>query len=714
MSFFGMSLVGTALDAFQQAENTTSNDIANVNTPGASRQVVNLDQAAPITGSPGYATWSGPGTKGDGVVVDSITRIHQDSYDGLFRGASAGQSYFDVEQQQLQSVQSAFAEPSAGVNAAFSGLQTAFTQLASTPSNDQAGGQAARAGVINAAQTFVNVLNSVGSAIAGAKSTVVQQAAGVVTQANTLIDQIAALNGQIRASKAIGDSPNTYLDQRDQAIDQLSKLVATQTSVQANGSTLVTVGGRALVNDTQAYHLAAPVVGKDASGNPALVIGMQGDPNPANPVPVPLGSGQLAGYVDVYNTTLTSYGQQLDNFANATANEIDRITNAGYDQNGNAGAALLQTAVPGQPITATNLAVGISNPAQIPVALASTDAGTLTVGVNAANLTASTSTAIQGNATLAHPGAAGPTAGTLTVTVDNVAQTFNYDFSAGGNAASIDGFVSSFNAAQLGVSASFDQVAQKIVFTRDPNNISLAHRAAQPGGATPDFTIADSNAPAGGSQGAPSSSMLEILGAAAIDNVTQNASNAFGAGDNGAANAAIKVFSKSVGVPALQTTTPTAIAGPGAVTVLPPGGIPAAFASIGVGQVLTIGAGTANQENVVVTAVNRATGSISFTATLAHAANSSVASAQTQTLGAYYGGLVGQLGLDTQTAITGNTAQGKLATNIDTARQGIDGINLDEETQNLVKYQNSYQAAARTLNVLDSLLQTAIGLISGG
>ncbi len=711
MSFFGMNVAGSALAAFQQAANTTSDDIANVNTPGASRQTVNLSEAAPIVGSPGYASWSGPGTKGDGVVVDSITRIHQNSYDGLFRGASAGQSYFDVEQQQLQGVQAAFAEPSAGVNAAFSGLQKAFTQLASTPSNDQAGGQAARAGVINAAQTFANVLNSVGSAIAGAKSTISQQAAGVVTQANTLIDKIAGLNGQIRASKAIGDNPNTYMDQRDLAIDQLSKLVATQTSVQPNGSTLVTVGGRALVNDTQAYHLAAPVVGTDASGNPALVIGVQGDPNPSNPVPVPLGSGQLAGYVDVYNAKLTPYGQQLDNFANATADEINRITSAGYDQNGNAGVALLGPAVAGQAVSATNLKVGISNPAQIPVALASTAAGTLTAGMNAANLTVSTSTAIQANATLAHPGAAGPTTGSLTVTVDNVAQTFNYDFSAAGNASSIDGFVSSFNTAQLGVTASFDNVAQKIVFTRDPNNISLAHRAAQPGGATPDFTIADSNGAAGGSQGTPSSSMLEILGAAALSGVPQNASNAFGAGDNSNANAAIKIFSKTVGVPALQTTTPTLIGAAGAVTVAPPAANPTAFARIGVGQVLTIGAGTANQENVVVTTVDRTTGSISFTATLAHPANSSIASAQTQSLGAYYGGLVGQLGLDTQTAITGSTAQGKLATNIDSVRQGIDGINLDEETQNLVKYQNSYQAAARTLNVLDSLLQTTIGLI---
>ncbi len=299
--------------------------------------------------------------------------------------------------------------------------------------------------------------------------------------------------------------------------------------------------------------------------------------------------------------------------------------------------------------------------------------------------------------------------------VDGVPQAFAYDFSAGGNAASIDAFVANFNNAQLGVSAKFDNVSQKIVFARDPNNVGAAHRAQQGANPTsPAFTISDSNAPAGGSQGTPTTSLLEVLGATAIGGVAQDGTNAFGAGDNGAANALLKLFAKSVGAPALQTTSPTAIAGAGPVTVAPPAGNPTAFAQIDVGQVLTIGAGTPSQENVVVSAVNRTTGSITFTAAQAHAANFALATAANTTLGAYYGGLVGQLGLDTQTAITGSTAQTTLAANIDKVRQGIDGINLDEETQNLIKYQNSYQAAARTMNVLDQLLQTALGLIPGG
>jgi len=131
-------------------------------------------------------------------------------------------------------------------------------------------------------------------------------------------------------------------------------------------------------------------------------------------------------------------------------------------------------------------------------------------------------------------------------------------------------------------------------------------------------------------------------------------------------------------VPSLQYTAPAAIAA-GNVTVTAPAGT---FAQIGVGQVLTLDGGTANAENVVVTAVDQATGSISFTATKAHAANYSIASTPSQTLGAYYGGLVTQIGTDTSNATTGSSSQTTLASNIDSVRQGVDGINIDEETQN--------------------------------
>lgn len=703
-SFFGLGVLGNALSTFQQAVDVTSDNIANVNTPGASRQVVNIQQMDPVAGSP-FADTHFTGTFGNGSVVASVQRIHQDSYDALFRGASASQNYYSVEQNQLQALQASFGEPNNGINSYFTAFQTAVSQLV-----DQVGtgSTSSRSNVLSSAQALAQALNAASNTISQQKAQVVQQAGSVVNTVNGILDKIAALNGQIRALTAVGDNPNTYKDQRDQLIDQLSQYLSTQTSIQPDGSTLVTVNGQALVNDTLAYHLAQPVVGVAANGQPAFKVDFASNPPAALNAPgIPLGSGQLAAFADLYNNKLTAYGQQLDDFASAMSNEVNRITQAGYDQNGVAGTALFQPIVSSLPISAGNIKIGITNPSQLPVALASTNAGSLVTNLNSANNTVDTASPLNQNGALANPPGAGGTSGTLSVTVDGITQNINYNTNT--TDTSIDAFISHFNNQHFGVTASFDASGQRIVFTRDPVNTDLAHRAAQGANApTAGFTINDVPATGAG--------MLSALGASAINGVNQNSTNAFGSNDNGAANALMKMFNANVGVPALQTS----VAGPvaaGTQTIA----LPAGVTNVRVGDVLTIDAtpgGGAPQENVVVSAVsfNPVTGIESFTAAFAnaHPGPVSITSAQTQTLSQFYGQTVSQMGVDTQTAITGTSAQTTLGSNIDKVRQSVDGINIDEETQNLIKFQNAYQATARTINVLDSMLSTVINSLGVG
>ena len=707
-SFFGINAAGNALDAFQEAIDVTSDNISNVNTPGASRQVVNLTQTSPVSGSP-FAAAHIAGTLGNGVTVASIQRIHDDSYDALFRGASASQNYFTTEQTQLGSLQSAFGEPNNGVNSYFTAFQNAVAQLV-----DQAGtnSTSSRQNVLTSAQALTQALNQSSGAITTAKAQVIAQAGSAVTSVNTLLDQIAALNGQIRASTAVGDSPNQFEDQRDEAIDQLSQYLSTQTSIQADGSALVTVNGQALVNDTVAYHLAAPTIGTASNGAPTFKIDFQSTPPAASTDPgITLGSGQLAAYADVYNNKLTSYGQQLDGFASSLADEVNRITQAGYDQNGVAGTALFAPATQGDAITAGDITVNISDPSQLPAALASTDDGDLVQPMNSANNVVDTAAAINGYGDLADPPPAAGITGTLTVTVDGVAQTMNYDTNTTDD--SVQDFISHFNGMHYGVTASYNATSQSVVFARDPSNTDPLHRALQATAGSPtspSFTIADSNNVA-----TPGASLLGALGAANISGVTQDSTNAFGSADNGAANALLNLFSANVGVPALQTSSGLqSIAAPGVATIALPAGVD----NVQVGDVLTVDAqpgGVSPQENVTVSAVSfdPATGIESFTATYAnaHAAGFSIASAQTQTLGASYGQLVAQMGTDAASANTGVQSQTALAQSLNTTRQSIDGINIDEETQNLIKYQNAYAAAARTINIMDQMLGTIVNTL---
>jgi flagellar hook-associated protein 1 FlgK len=736
MSFFALNTAGNALQAYTEAMDVTSNNIANVNVTGASRQVAELTEAPPITGSPDYGeNRSDPGTLGEGSMVDSIRRIHDDSYDGLFRGATSSANFYTTEQAQLTNLQSEFGEPSNGVNAAFTSLQTSLSNLAASPTSTSV-----QQGVLSAANGFVSALNSGSAAIQNQQSTVLGQATAVVSQANTLIENIAQLNGEIRAQTAVGNQPNTYLDQRDEDIDQLSQLISVTTSIQADGSTLVTVNGQALVNDTEAYTLADPVIGTASNGSPEFKIGFADDPNPTDPTAVPLGSGQLGAFADLYNNKLIPYGEQLDNFASAAAGEINRITESGYDSEGNAGTALFQPVSATQPISAANIEVGISSADSLPLSFATTAAISATATnattgnllapqpLSAGNTTVNIDDPIDGNADLNNPPAAdvagapptGGVAGTLTVTVNGVAQTFAYNTNSlstpPGNSTTVSDFIANFNAAQLGVTASYDTVGQTIVFTRDPTNTSLASRAAQGANAnSPTFEITDSNITGtpDTTQGVASTSLLGALGASGINGQTIG-TNGDGTDDTGVANALVSLFSTPVGIGYLQTTVGSVTGtAPGSLTIAPPAADPTAYDTVDVGQELTfISATTGTEQTVTVTAVNRNTGSITANFTSAVAAGDSIATTPTQTLGTAYSSLVSQMALDLSTATTAATTQSNLATTINTSRQSVDGINLDEETQNLLKYQNAYQAAAQTISAINDMLQTAISIIS--
>ena len=726
-TFFGLDLMSTSLQSFSVAENVTGDNISNVNTPGATQQQAVLTEAPPIVGSPFESTHV-PGTAGEGVIVSQISRVNVQSYDELFRGASSSQNYYNTEQQILTSVQSQLGDPSDGVSTAFSNFQTAITQLDNAAASGNT--ETSAAGVLSSAQSLAQALGNSSAAIQNAQSQTLSQGATIVQTVNGLLDQIASLNGQIRSTTAVGDNPNTFEDERDYDIDQLSQYISTHTSIQPDGSALIMVNGQALVNDTVAYHLAAPVVGTASNGTQSFNVYIATNP-PQSPssASIPLGSGQLAALQDLYNNKLSNYNAQLNQFASSLANEVNRIVQSGYDSNGQAGTALFQPINAQLPISAGNIKCGISSPSSLPVVLidteANTSAATGIVPMNSANNTVDTSAPLVGNGALANPVPAGGFAvgATLSISVNGVTQTFGYSSAPVPNppvagtiyADNVQDFVSSFNSLQSGVTASYDPSSQEIVFARDPSNESLALRGAQQGNPqTPSFTIQDSLFNAA----TPGTSLLGALGAGNINNVQQNASNDYGENDNGVANALVNLFQSNVGFPALEALSGLGATAAGAtITVALPSGVN----NVQVGQQLTIDAqvgGGSPQENVTVSAVNvnPTTGveSVTFTAQNAHGANFTITSAQTQTLVQQYGQLSTQVGLDTQTATTGNTTQTNLASSIDSERQSIAGINLDEQTQDLIKYQTAYQAAAKTISTLSQLLDTVVNGLGVG
>ena len=81
-----------------------------------------------------------------------------------------------------------------------------------------------------------------------------------------------------------------------------------------------------------------------------------------------------------------------------------------------------------------------------------------------------------------------------------------------------------------------------------------------------------------------------------------------------------------------------------------------------------------------------------------------------QTLGGYYITLVSQVGADASAANYNYQYQSTMASNLDSQQNSISGVNLDEELTNLMKYQNSYQCAAKLITTADQMMQTVLGL----
>ena len=82
----------------------------------------------------------------------------------------------------------------------------------------------------------------------------------------------------------------------------------------------------------------------------------------------------------------------------------------------------------------------------------------------------------------------------------------------------------------------------------------------------------------------------------------------------------------------------------------------------------------------------------------------------TGTLSGYYSSLVSKVGTDTATARFNGTFQRTMANDLDDRQQALSGVNLDEEMSNLIKFQNSYKAAAKLISTADQMFQTLLGL----
>jgi len=319
-----MDIAQQALMADQDALNVTANNVANQNTPGYTREVVNFQSVDAVTLS-GLSV-------GSGVTVTATSQR-----DRVLEQRVQQQTQVEAQsgalESALQQIQNIFGLSSTSSSASATALGTATTSFFSalTALSSDPADTATRQNVLSAANALAGAFNSSANQLAQVSSSLNQQVVGDVSQVNSLTTTIASLNAQITSISPNGDA-GTLEDQRQSAIAQLSQLVGLdQISTENNGITLTTSNGAVLVSGSKSFALSTTQVG----GTTHILAGLDGQDLTSN-----LSGGDLGGVLQARDQQLPSYQSSLDSLAFGIGTEVNQQNELGVDLNGNPGAAL--------------------------------------------------------------------------------------------------------------------------------------------------------------------------------------------------------------------------------------------------------------------------------------------------------------------------------------------------------------------------------------
>jgi flagellar hook-associated protein 1 FlgK len=318
-----MSILNNALSgalASQLALSSSSQNIANLQTKGYTRQAALLNAVAPAAGST---------QAGNGVRVTSLLRF-SDNYktQQLWRAASdlGERSQTQPYMTQLETVMgNDDANLSGGIDKFFASLNAvAGVDPTSTPLRQQ---------VVTAAGLLSQRFNSLNNVYNSQLQSVRQQRVAIVDAANTSIAAIAALNGRIANANATGSNASSLIDERDQAIDSLASQMGLEVSDQPDGTRNVSLKtGQALVLGSVAGKLAV-----SGGADQAFSLAFAGT---TFDLDVTRAGGQLGGLTAYEKDVLLPMQQNVAEMAQQIADKINTQLVAGKTMDGNPGKPL--------------------------------------------------------------------------------------------------------------------------------------------------------------------------------------------------------------------------------------------------------------------------------------------------------------------------------------------------------------------------------------
>lgn len=357
-----------ALVANQRGLEVTSNNVANVNTPGYARQQLLL--------RPGESIPIGNTTIGIGVLTNGIRQFRDQLIERDVRSYTATKSHYHSDATILQRIEQALGEPGdQTIQTAMQRFFDAASQLAANPSR-----MANRQLFVARAADLAASFNRTSAALEQLRQSTFDRAAQNVERINQLLSSLATINRRINATlDSSGQPAPSLLDQQNQTLQELSQYLDIAVARDATGSVSVTSSGMMLVSLETALTVQLQKSPDTTTGGSVLRLIVQNS-NGTTIGTLQPNTGELASLTQHYNETLNpnatgtnfSIARELNKLAQAFANRANTIVSTGYGLNDTGatppGRALF-VAQSGSTITAATISINpalLDDPAAVP------------------------------------------------------------------------------------------------------------------------------------------------------------------------------------------------------------------------------------------------------------------------------------------------------------------------------------------------------------